>query len=99
MDNAGQRLHLRVERQTLLRLPKSNAVLFTIRTYMNPLSTFEGRPDRVRSTMIFSSHDAILPHMTSSICYAQITMHARPVRRNAVLLCGCLSILAQDTAG
>ena len=61
MDNAGQRLHLRVERQTLLRLPKSNAVLFTIRTYMNPLSTFEGRPDRVRSTMIFSSHDAILP--------------------------------------
>ena len=55
MDNAGQRLHLRVERQTLSRLPKSNAVLFTIRTYMDPLSTFEGRPDRVCCSGVFDS--------------------------------------------
>jgi hypothetical protein len=48
VDNAGERLHLRVERQTLSRLPRSNAVLFTIRTYMNRLDTFQGRPDRVR---------------------------------------------------
>lgn len=32
-DNAGERMYLRVERQTLRRLPKSNAILFTIKTY------------------------------------------------------------------
>lgn len=35
--NAGERLWLRVERQTLRRLPVSNGVLFTIRTYVHPL--------------------------------------------------------------
>lgn len=30
-------LHLRVERQTLQRLPKSRAILFTIRTYVTPI--------------------------------------------------------------
>lgn len=36
--NAGQRLHLRVERQTLSRLPLSGAVLFTIRVHSYPLA-------------------------------------------------------------
>ena len=30
---------LRVERQTLRRLPRSGAVLFTIRTYITPIAT------------------------------------------------------------
>ena len=47
-ENAGQRLHLRVERQTLSRLPRTGAVLFTIRTHMKRLDHFEGRPDAVR---------------------------------------------------
>lgn len=37
-QNAGSCLWLRVERQTLRRLPVSNSVLFTIRTYIYPLS-------------------------------------------------------------
>ncbi len=36
--NAGQRLWLRVERQTLRRLPGTGAVLFTIRTLVRPLA-------------------------------------------------------------
>ncbi|HET6466803.1 MAG TPA: DUF3445 domain-containing protein [Geminicoccaceae bacterium] len=36
-DNAGERLWLRVERQTLRRLPVSGFVLFTIRTLIRPL--------------------------------------------------------------
>ncbi len=36
-DNAGDRLWLRVERQTLRRLPQSGAVLFTIRTEITSL--------------------------------------------------------------
>lgn len=35
--NIGSLLHLRVEHQKLLRLPKSNAVLFTIHTHLLPL--------------------------------------------------------------
>jgi dimethylamine monooxygenase subunit A len=37
--NAGETLWLRVERQTLRRLPQTKAILFTIRTYINPLAT------------------------------------------------------------
>jgi hypothetical protein len=32
-ENAGQLMYLRVERQTLRRLPVSNTILFTIKTY------------------------------------------------------------------
>lgn len=37
-DNAGQMLWLRVERQTIRRLPISQGVLFTIRTHVYPLA-------------------------------------------------------------
>ncbi|CAF0786838.1 unnamed protein product [Rotaria sp. Silwood1] len=36
-DNAGQLMYLRVERQTLRRLPKSDTILFTIKTYMTKI--------------------------------------------------------------
>ncbi|MES1022462.1 DUF3445 domain-containing protein [Gloeocapsa sp. BRSZ] len=36
-ENAGEKLWLRVERQTLRRLPKSGSILFTIRTYVYSL--------------------------------------------------------------
>ena len=37
VDNAGELVHLRVEVQKLFRLPRSNAVLFTIHTHLLPL--------------------------------------------------------------
>ena len=37
-EEIGERLRLRVERQTLRRLPQSEAVVFGIRTYVYPLS-------------------------------------------------------------
>jgi hypothetical protein len=37
-ENAGELLWLRVERQTLRRLPQSAAVIFTIRTHLTPLA-------------------------------------------------------------
>jgi len=40
-DNAGDRLWIRCERQTLRKLPKSGDTLFTIRTYIRPLSLLE----------------------------------------------------------
>lgn len=37
--NAGERCFLRLERQTLTRLPRTQAILFTIHTYRAPLAT------------------------------------------------------------
>lgn len=36
-DNVADKVHLRVELQTLYRLPRSNAVLFSIRCYLLPI--------------------------------------------------------------
>jgi hypothetical protein len=36
-DNVGERLHLRVERQTLRRLPETGAILFGIRVHSYPM--------------------------------------------------------------
>jgi len=44
-ENAGDRLWLRIERQTLRRLPRSGDILFTIRTFVDPLCSLETRPD------------------------------------------------------
>jgi hypothetical protein len=43
-ENAGERLWLRVERQTLRRLRVSSDILFTIRTYVYPLHILEDDP-------------------------------------------------------
>ncbi len=43
--NAGERLFLRVERQTLRRLPESDAVLFGIRVHVYPLGRAVSAPD------------------------------------------------------
>jgi len=44
VGNVGSRLYTRCERETLVRLPRSGAILFTIRTYIRPLTVFESRP-------------------------------------------------------
>lgn len=42
--NAGDRLWIRVERQTLRRLPRTGGVLFAVRTYVYPLSLLSTKP-------------------------------------------------------
>ena len=44
-SNAGDVLYVRVERQTLSRLPASGAVLFTIRVHVHPLARVVARPE------------------------------------------------------
>jgi hypothetical protein len=44
---AGAVLHLRVERQTLRRLPQTGAALFTIRVWLAPLEALAGDPARL----------------------------------------------------
>ncbi|MBW3624054.1 MAG: DUF3445 domain-containing protein [Armatimonadetes bacterium] len=46
-ENAGERCHLRLERQTLSRLPDTRGILFTILTYRAPLATLEAEPEKL----------------------------------------------------
>jgi len=46
--DAGEKLWIRVERQTLRRLPQSGDILFTIRTYVHSLSVLETEPTAAR---------------------------------------------------
>lgn len=46
VHNAGNTLWLRMERQTLRRLPDSLDILFTIRVHVQPLSRLARRPER-----------------------------------------------------
>ena len=47
-DNAGEKVHLRVEVQVLARLPRSHGVLFSIRTYLIRLDELATHPDWAR---------------------------------------------------
>jgi len=46
-DQAGEALHLRVERQTLRRLPRTGGALFTIRVWLAPLADLAQDPERL----------------------------------------------------
>ena len=45
-ENAGDSLWLRIERQTLRRLPHTHDILFTIRVHVRPLAQLASQPDR-----------------------------------------------------
>jgi hypothetical protein len=45
-QTAGEHLWMRVERQTLRRLPETGAILFTIRTYVDPIAEVAADPAR-----------------------------------------------------
>ncbi|GAC1368640.1 MAG: DUF3445 domain-containing protein [Ktedonobacteraceae bacterium] len=47
-ENIGERCYLRVERQTLSRLPRTNGILFTIHTYQSPLAALITSPEHTR---------------------------------------------------
>ncbi|MBN8825650.1 MULTISPECIES: DUF3445 domain-containing protein [unclassified Spirosoma] len=56
IDTIGDQLYLRVERQTLTRLPKSGVILFTIHTYQSRLADEAADPNRAaRMVQVFST--------------------------------------------
>jgi dimethylamine monooxygenase subunit A len=56
VENIAKHLWLRMERQTLRRLQRSQSVLFTIRTYVYPLSILEDSPDAAHNLAIRVQH-------------------------------------------
>jgi hypothetical protein len=47
-ENVGDKVHLRVEHQTLWRLPRSNAIVFSIRAYLLKMNELVTNPDWAR---------------------------------------------------
>jgi hypothetical protein len=53
-DEIAAQAFIRVERQTLRKLPKSQDILFTIRIYLNPLSMLGKHPERATLAASFA---------------------------------------------
>lgn len=53
--DAAARAFIRVERQTLRKLPVSGDILFTIRIHMDPMALLRSRPDRAALAASFAS--------------------------------------------
>jgi len=58
--DAAANAFIRVERQTLRRLPKSGDVLFTIRIYLDPMRVLERHPERASLAKSFAAQLAAL---------------------------------------
>ncbi|MBY0502902.1 MAG: DUF3445 domain-containing protein [Bryobacteraceae bacterium] len=58
--NAGQRCYFRIERQTLSRLP--SGVLFTVRTYLEPLESLSGEERRAVAVALRTMPGAMLSY-------------------------------------
>ncbi len=67
----GQGAYLRLERQTLRKLPKTGAILFTIRIHLNPLEALAQHPPEVVS-MLASQLAAMNP---AQLAYKGLTEH------------------------
>lgn len=53
-EDVTARAFIRVERQTLRKLPRSGDILFTIRTHLDPLAALRRHPDRERIAAAFA---------------------------------------------
>ena len=67
-ENAGGRYYLRSEWQTFVRYPRTNAVLFTIRTRVTPLAAALADPDDARrlATLLRTMPPAMLEYKSLS---------------------------------
>jgi dimethylamine monooxygenase subunit A len=70
-DAAFATAFIRVERQTLRKLPKSGDILFTIRIHLDPLTVLRKHPDRSRLASSFASQLSALD--TAQLDYKGLT--------------------------
>ncbi|MCB5191219.1 DUF3445 domain-containing protein [Methylobacillus arboreus] len=92
-QNAGEKAHLRVELQTMFRLPRSNAILFSIRCYLislEELATYprwakrfhrvlrDLHPDLLEYKGIKVYHEAVLAWLSQHDDGAELALGAHP---------------------
>lgn len=71
VGNALARLFIRVERQTLRRLPGSGDILFTIKVYHDPLAALEAEEDR--ATLATGLREQLLAFDADQVSYKRLT--------------------------
>lgn len=87
-ETIGEQLYVRVERQTLTRLPRSGAILFGIHTYQNPLAQEAADPERAkRMAQVFSTtppamlaYKGMTAFMPALLNYLNSRQSASPIR-------------------
>lgn len=80
---------MRVERQTLRKLPESGDILFTIRTYLDPIERLARHPDRARIAASFADQ-------LSSLDEAQLDYKGLTADRDRLV--SALRTIASDAA-
>ncbi|MXN65312.1 DUF3445 domain-containing protein [Stappia sp. GBMRC 2046] len=70
-EGAGIALHIRVERQTLRRLPLSGDILFTIKVHHDPVAAFAKHPDGAR--LARALRDQVLALDPDQLAYKGLT--------------------------
>ena len=64
---AVERLFLRCERQTVRRLPRTGAVLFTIRVFLNPLADLAAHPPLAADILAAFGRPGVLDYKTRAV--------------------------------
>ncbi|KAI0299698.1 hypothetical protein B0F90DRAFT_583172 [Multifurca ochricompacta] len=74
-----ERMRLRVERQTLRRLPRSGAIVFTIRVYLTPLAELgPGAAGRLAGAIRgMKEHDVVYREFVNTLSNAVYVRHRR----------------------
>ena len=62
-----ERLFLRCERQTLRRLPRTGAILFTIRVFLNPLADLAAQPTLAADILEAFAQPGVLDYKTRAV--------------------------------
>lgn len=78
-EDAGERLFLRVERQTFMRLPQTATVVFGIHTYVSPVAAVvrpPGEAARLRDAVLalppdMTRYKSLLPFRTALLAYLE----------------------------
>jgi hypothetical protein len=60
--NIGERCYLRIERQALSRLPRTNGILFTIHTYQSPLAAITAHAARDMAAVLQTTPATLLDY-------------------------------------
>lgn len=64
---AVERLFLRCERQTLRRLPRTGAILFTVRVFLNPLADLAAQPTLAADILEAFAQPGVLDYKTRAV--------------------------------
>ena len=62
-----ERLFLRCERQTVRRLPRTGAILFTIRVFLNPLADLAAHPQLAADILAAFGQPDVLDYKTRAV--------------------------------